>query len=369
MTKPQTVQRDNPSAFYRGEYSGKSSIGGVDGIYLAGDRMKGVLPMLVNTTEDLAYLVKVIEHFKQNLEDSPHHSRLTVRAVVAKDLLVNDSEPLQVIRPYIEVLMPVCRLDGENREHYIVYLGFNKEHRRLKLGQHEMYLGNIQRARVSADAKTGLTERTIHNMAQIIKSGSRECQFQSKDERDVFYVRLVDDVSKLEKSHMDDINRLMYKFDYNAEDVRRLIENPANRLTLTFLGDRVVGVAVVEKATIDFGGRCKLRIVELTDAVVDEKYQGNNIYYYASLFTFLSLLHNDKVDVIYGESNLKMPGVLAAAHLQWRDFTSDIAAQFNGTLGRGFLENHAVIGGEYSSLVVTFFRSETLQRIRTHLRN
>ncbi len=83
---------------------------------------------------------------------------------------------------------------------------------------------------------------------------------------------------------------------------------------------------MAEKATITINGFGELSLVEITEASTHPDYRQRGLYRAVSGYLIqhlVSLCRDDAVpiDVLYGESNLAMPGVVIAAHQNGRRFS------------------------------------------------
>lgn len=362
ISAPPSLQRFDPASFYNGEFDGKSSIGPVDGIYQVGSRIRGVYKHVVNTEQDLNRLLKVMRYLESLLVND--RERISVRAKISNDLLDSPAIIAKLGKP------PEAIVSRSDRKHSFVWLGKNSEElgRTLAPEAYNACYRRIEEAR--ADAYTDAADRTVE-FAGIINAGGRECFVPGyKDAGKTYRVAFVNfnEFKELTELQQEQGYRLMATFGYSESDVKNLLKKEQNLVALTFLGEKVVGVTVAERATVPFSDGSNLNIIEITDAIVDNHERGNRLYFSSSRFTILGMLHacaqqGIDVDYVYGESNLGSKSVLKSAFAQKRIFSTEAKRRFN-TFGMGILPNHAVINDHLASMVVTHFDEDELARMK-----
>lgn len=112
-------------------------------------------------------------------------------------------------------------------------------------------------------------------------------------------------------------------FGYNGVDVEDLLNNPLNTIAYVEDEEGVVSTALAERALIEVNGFRPLRIAEITEAVTRVKDRGRGLYRAISGYLVDSLVEDQEkpLNIIYGESNLAMKGVLISAHHNGRRFS------------------------------------------------
>lgn len=348
---------------YKGIYiDNGSSIGPVDGMYkVGGTRLKGFINTVVSTNEQLSDLAATLKSLKGLLHRDSELSRLTFRVLVRQDL-VNKGETFKdEIRPHVEAVIPRIRLSGDRHEYSILYLGSNKEGRRATAEDHAKYAQNTETASLSNGKKS--LDGVISGMRDsILKEGQTYTYRPSADKS--YSIKLFEP-SKITNGERTELARLLATFGYDQEATRSVIEGKNSIKAVAYNGVGIACLAVAEMAEVPLAGRPSLKITEITDAVVRGEDKGNQLYFMTSSYLLTYLLMNYSPDIVYGESNLKSIGVLKAALEQGRSFSTDVSPRMGA--GTGILEKHAIIGGELSSLVVTFFDSEQVADIKRRL--
>jgi hypothetical protein len=115
---------------------------------------------------------------------------------------------------------------------------------------------------------------------------------------------------------------LYASFNYVEADIVELLGNTDNTIAYVQDGDRIVSTAMAESASIRVAGLEPLNLVEITDASTVLDYRGRGLYKGVSGYLADRLQHErDDLNVLYGESNLAMRGVLFAAHENGRRFS------------------------------------------------
>ncbi len=112
-------------------------------------------------------------------------------------------------------------------------------------------------------------------------------------------------------------------FGYDEEEVRALLINPSNTILYFEGDDGIVSTAMAEHATIEVEEFGSLNMVEVTEATTRPGDRGNG-YYRAISRQLVQHLMNETdrpIDILYGESNLTMPGVIISAHKNGRQFS------------------------------------------------
>jgi hypothetical protein len=259
------------------------------------NRLRGFYPEAVRSPQELNEFLNHFEHARERAQNHDTINRLSIRAVAHRALVGTlDREDLE-----IEGALPVKGTDVS-----LIYTAWNAPERRSApedLVRHQMLL------------KTAAARPT--------DSRNRTDSLHAKG----FTPRLLDrTVSDRQKAALTDrFTELYSHFGYNLAEVRELLLNPAN--TIVYIEDSggIVSTAMAERASLAVAGHGDLNMAEITEAFTLPAYRGRGLYKDVSGLLIRNLLDNplQQPDIIYGESNLTMPGVIIAARQNGRRFS------------------------------------------------
>lgn len=164
---------------------------------------------------------------------------------------------------------------------------------------------------------------------------------------------------------MEDFTQLYSAFNYDHQETADLLRNESNIIAYAMINDRVASTAMAERGTLYIEGFGELSLIEITEASTDPRYRRRGVYTQVSGFLIDHLVHirqdePGSIDVIYGESNLAMPGVIHAAHLNGRRFShfdgSLMGIENNafGFLPQNFKVNDGVETRNYNDFAVSY---------------
>jgi hypothetical protein len=111
-------------------------------------------------------------------------------------------------------------------------------------------------------------------------------------------------------------------FGYDEDDVEEILLNPANTIAYAQDETGVISTAMGEKATLEVEGFGQLHMAEITEAITHPDRRGEG--FYAAICGFLTeklKVSEEPLDIIYGESNLAMQGLLLAIYESGRRFS------------------------------------------------
>jgi len=258
------------------------------------NRLRGFYNKVVDTPEAAKDFLREFEHYLGVMQDSSELDRLSIRAVASRDALqLFDTAGVQ-----IEGGLPL-----RGSDEMIVYTAWNAAHRSVpeqRLYMHRTTLGEV--------VQHPRDERAPRNQSA-----------------DTLKPRLVDTNMSIEtrQTMVEAFSDLYRVFGYDEADVEEILSNPQN--TIAYLEDAqgVVSTAMAERGIVEIENRAPITLVEITEAVTRPEARGQGHYRTISRFLVDYLAHTEGqgIDVIYGESNLAMRGVLIAAHQNGRRFS------------------------------------------------
>ena len=280
------------------------------------ERIRGFYPEIIRDETQADSLTEQLAVFQSEFETEPETTRLSIRAVVADDI-IEQIGTLAETMP-IESAMPL--FINKTSAFHIVYFGLNKQPRQVE------------------------AEEISYHIAE---------KYSELNANDVF----------------DDVCRLYSKFGYDVQDTYDLLNNPSN--SVVFARDhetgRVVSTVMAEHANIDMEDETLpvLRVCEFTEAITDPDMRKMGLYKKLSTFLrqSLELDGEEPVHAVYGESNLSSIGVINSAHQTGRTFSrldTRYEALRVGTDSFGILQqNFKVIDGyetrAYNDFAVSYY--------------
>lgn len=256
------------------------------------ERLKGFYDQVLQDELDAQTFTSEFGKYLSDAVGHPNIDRVSIR-VVANTALIPELElaPIE-----LEAAMPI----RNNQDQMIFYVGWNDRPRRMSasyFGQHAELL--TQTARRASDRQAGIDR---------LGDSGFTANYLGPDTSDA-----------QKKGLVGQFTDLYGAFGYNQSEVEELLTNPANTIAYVSDGNRAVSTAMAEHAAIQVDGTSDLAIAEITEAFTLPEYREQGLYRSISGFLIERLLAEDEpLDVIYGESNLAMPGVVIAAHQNGR---------------------------------------------------
>lgn len=168
---------------------------------------------------------------------------------------------------------------------------------------------------------------------------------------------------------IDEMTGLYQRFGWNREEVRELLLNSNNIVSVARKGGNIVSAGIAEIATIPLGGQ-KLTAVEITEAATLDEHAGQGLYTAVSTRLLEELARRSKenphspVDLVFGECNGLSLGVLKTAKTQGRIFAAEVGSLY-GFNGSGLLKQQVPISGpprktEHNDLLPAFLTGKML---------
>ncbi|MDE1823684.1 MAG: hypothetical protein KGH74_00080 [Candidatus Micrarchaeota archaeon] len=254
-------------------------------------------------------------------------SRITVRTLI-NPYLVNALRDDLFTTANVEAVIPV------NERYSMVYMGYNTQERQ--------YTRDVQNL-----ATSPMSQTEFHDPYK----GTYSIGLYSNGDRSNSAI--------FSQEHRTEVANLLRSFGHTAESAARVMNNPHALLGVIHLsgtGDfkqAVVGICIAERVTITLNTGEQLRLVEITDAKILERHQGNGLYYELSTALINDIIRDSvrgtaPTDLVFAESNVQNPSLIKTALLQGRHFT-------------GMLSNHVSIDGNLKDFAVTYLQGEALR--------
>lgn len=332
-------------------------------------RAKGFYKRAILSVEDFVPFRQAYDEFAQSPRfttqgvesgtgDEKNFSRITMRAVVSNEFLMDNVEILQ---PMVESILPLGN-DGAFAGTSLVYFGTNHPERQSDQMRMEQCVNNLH---------TALAEpvRTPDEMIAKASQNGYELALVDKTHEYTAADKIASDLFALYKP-----------FGWSQEQVLELL-NAQNRLVAVARTDDTVvsaGIAEMGREFIQFGADTTypLDLVELTDAATLVAHEGKGLYSGVSTILLNELAvqysHSPTEVLVFGESNASALGVLKTSAHQGRVFASSVGEQF-GYPNSGMLHQHVPIldRGEkkneiqykYNNFYPTFINKGILQNI------
>lgn len=260
------------------------------------------------------------------LEGDNGFSRISIRVVAELGSLSR----LNFEATTIEAVLPIAA-SGLG----VVYLGANEPERRLDNER--------------LDCHVRLLNAAVRRV--------RSCRSQNLD------VKIVDhnEAEALAGAFMP----LYEPFGYGHHETESLLADRANIIAYATMDGQVVSTAMAEQGTVMIDGYGELALVEITEASTHPLYRQRGLYAAVSSYLTEQLVGLQRqgertIDVIYGESNLAMPGVVHAAHQNGRKFsffdreTLGVSNCAFGILPQNFKVSDGVETRAYNDLAVSY---------------
>lgn len=306
------------------------------------ERLRGFYDQTISSIEDATVFAKEYESYQNEVELNQQVSRLSLRAVVCLGAI----PVLDSLGVTLEAAMPI----KSNPNAMIVYAGWNAPDR-------------VSDTQVLADK----IDRLVHNVefeAGSLRQGNLDKGTYSKR----VLLPYTPEADKF--AFVDRFTDLYDVFGYDQDDIVELLLNPDNTIAFLEHNGVIISTALAEKANIKLNDSEEtIRIAEVTEAITRPEYRGRGLYQQISHCLVQSLLETnpEKLDVIYGESNLSAPGVLIAAHQNGRRFSYFDRAALGvnntnfGILPQNFKVNDGVDSRRYNDFALSYFPVERLK--------
>jgi hypothetical protein len=295
------------------------------------ERMRGFYDQLVDSSAEVDTFVDHFHEYAAEAESIAEVSRLSIR-LLTDSAGIADIDRREIT---IEGALPV------DNEYFIVYTAVNA-HNRLasanRLAQHREFLD----ATIQNPRRSDLPELSDRAFEPLVIDSSTP-----QGEKELLIPRFL---------------ALYGMFGYNQQDVSDLLVNDANTIVYAEDDDGVVSTGMAEQATITVKGYGDVRIAEITEAVTRPESRGRGLYTAVSAYLVDILRQQDEAPhVIYGETNLTMPGAIKAAHSNGRNFsyhdreTLGILNPNFGILQQNFKVEDGKEDREYNDFALSYF--------------
>ncbi len=256
----------------------------------------------------------------------PGVNRASIRVLAEIGALAN----LQTGRANIEAILPVRQTSLG-----LVYLGLNEEARALDTAHLSNYHKLLRTVRtLSPKQRDSLATPELLTPAQA-------------------------------HEFCDQFTVLYAPFDYDQSKTTDILTDSANTIAFARMDGVVASTAMAEQATIAINNFGNLHIAESTEASTLSNLRGNGLYASVSGFLIQHLVEQQRtgeanIDILYGESNLAMPGVIRAAAQNGRNFCYfDRYVEFEqtptfGILPQNFSVNDGVETRQFNDFAVSY---------------
>lgn len=298
-------------------------------------RLRGFYDRAVRNAEDVHCFADAFEEARQATQRHPTIGRLSARAVIRGSLL----RQVEAQGVPVEAALPLAG----HGDMVIGYFGWNKAQREM-----------------SAEYLT-----RHHALLRKASGKARSPAEEAEDRRFHFRCITPRTPTGLKESLVSAFAPLYEPLGYDKNDTRELLTNPAN--TIAYLQNeegRIVSTAMAEHGTMRVRGTAPVRAVEITEASTHPDFRGQGLYRTVSAWLIRSLLAERRagrmpIDVLYGESNLAIPGVVIAAAQNGRTFNTTDRRRF-GIVSPAFgvlPQNFSIQGNEnrrYNDFAVSY---------------
>ncbi len=293
------------------------------------NRRKGFITSAIETEDQLRYFK---EHFINEEITRLNHSpeladitRLTVRVIVNADLLSHGRD-----RDHIEAIINIGSIGGRGN-YAVVYFGYNKEEREISPEQREDYYRRLMLTNLSRD---------VGNLSGILSSNVYHSYTISKLDTEA--------LTPEQRSAIEGMLRTSFK--YSEEDGTRMLEDSRNTFFVaTTATGEIVGMSMAERRRVGLDNGESIMIAEVTNATVINGHGGNGLYgaISAHLIKHIASDTENRVDLVYSESNMERQTLLNAIAMQHRTYA-------------GILPNNSFVDGELRTMMVTYLNRQEL---------
>ncbi len=287
---------------------------------------------ILQTTDDAASFAQECHNLARIMHEQQAGDRFSVRAVMHNNVLPQ----LEEAGLTVEAALPIYK---EGIIFWLGYISHNGAHRAISpnyASRHDAVLRHVAQ-------KTSIKHPQPYE-PQLVSSD------MSNKERLRLLPKFIEPYSY---------------FDYDEADVAALLCNPKNTITYVEENGIVLSTAMAELGTVAIKGFGELHLAEVTEAYTRASHRGQGLYKLVSgyLQEYLTTQRSQgelELDVLYGESNLAMPGVLIAAHQNGRRFSYFDAVELGvysrtfGILAQNFSVNDGCETRPYNDFAVSY---------------
>ena len=316
-------------------------------------RIKGIYTChIIRNREELEPVLQELEHLRETYFQGNEVTRISLRAIVARNVLSRD---IGELKTYVEAIIPLDGIRTCLDNTCMVYFGTNHSTRQSSLEE-------LDRYREQLSEILALPVRTCSDMIQRVYSRGYSLE------------TLCYTSGKISEESTDQIASLYRRFGWTREDVLTILNHPHNLIGIAKNKEEIVSAGIAEIACIPLGDEW-LRIVEITEAATAAGSERSGLYTAVSACLLQEIatrsrqltLLDGEVDYVFGECNSNALGVLTTAHVQGRTFSLEIARQF-GFPESGVLSQSVPIAGAhrttpYNDLFPSFLNRASLYRL------
>ncbi len=315
------------------------------------NRIKGFYNEMIYNLSQFQLFFDAFSNFLYSNGFGKDFTRVSLRAVLKKDLLINLPDEY---RPYVEAIIPLKDTQPEFQDYCLVYFGYNHESR-------------TSRHSLEEDKKNlnlALQEKPI-NPKEIIDNAIKQG----------YEIRILapEDITN---ETVRQVHSLIARFGYDLTTTEEMLKDPNFTFAIAIKDGRIISVSVAEKLTITISN-IPLVLVELTEAATDRGHLKRGLYAAASTKILIELARRvnngeDYIDIIFGECNGAALGVLKTAVRQGRIFSAQVGEIYDYPYS-GCLPKHVPILSpdedisdeltNYNNLFPAFITKKDLERI------
>lgn len=295
------------------------------------NRVRGIYDSVISDPDDVARFVDIFGNVQQETESCGEATRLSIRALCTAPAISRIEES----GIDVEGAVPLRR-----QPLYLTYTSWNSDDR---TPSDEIMTNNVRVINQVA------TSHHSDMVSRLVGSDS-------------FQPRTINGTTPeaTKRALLSEFVGLYAIFGYNQDDVEAILHDENNTIAFAMDDDGITSTAMAERATINIPGAGDLNVVEITEAVTREDQRGRGLYTAVSGHLLDSLRRDPSVDMVYGESNLAMRGVLRAAHQNGRRFNlldrQDLGVRGNsfGILRQNFAVNDGVERRPYNDFALSY---------------
>ena len=292
------------------------------------DRLKGIYTKKINNLSEMYLFMKKLDELDREYLNGKV-TRTSIRAIVNKSTIKEASHQFNnSYKNKVEAIIPLEGTQSFFEDDAIIYFGSNHKSRMPLQEEIEKYRSDLE---------------------QVLESEPRKPSDSLQRAKKQRYTISI--LSEFNERMLDQIAELYSRFGWSKEEVREIVTNPNNIMSVAYKNNEIVSAGIAEMAKIPINGE-QLRMVEITEAATRIKHARKGLYNAVSTNLFIELTKRSKennvlggeVDLVFGECNGNAFGALKTARIQGRTFSVEKAEEF-GFENSGMLYQHVPING------------------------